>query len=400
MATPHDAPETPPFEYDALAEVSHHGSSYFDFYAHQSMFGPSVSPSHNMHSPNLSSPLADARPSEAAVTSLELSSPVQGAHAFGDSALHGEATTLPPTSDPVASQAIATTAALATRTANARDAKLHTNTARNSSASKKKRAALARQTQLSARQPNGFSNQSRPALVHSQLNQSESYCTIDPSDATPASKPTLQVSPPIRKVDRRGRPGRGNASQLPVVMDASAEGTASVSASADGTTGLSPSANDDLEPGKDVHNSHTRRCRAKVNTKFQELLSILPTPPPKTGVKHKAQILDYTIRVFREIYAKKLNLEAELALSSRAQLNMWVDSKVAPAKCLADILNPFMSLICTKENWQYAETWVPAVPTTPISRKTSSSQLFSSDASQEGTLPDQQFDSDQSVSCP
>ncbi len=128
--------------------------------------------------------------------------------------------------------------------------------------------------------------------------------------------------------------------------------------------GHSPSVGgDELEPGKDVHNSHTRRCRAKVNNKFQELLRILPTPPPKTGVKHKAQILDYTIRVFREIYAKKLHLEAELALSSRAHLNMWVESIVKPATHLADILNPFMSLICTKEKWQFAETWVPVVPT-------------------------------------
>lgn len=110
---------------------------------------------------------------------------------------------------------------------------------------------------------------------------------------------------------------------------------------------------------KDTHNSHTRRCRAKVKSKFEELLSILPTPPPRTGIKHKAQILDYTIRVYRDIHARKTLLEAELALSSRQQLNSWVDSVVSRSASLHDALVPYLSLICTKGGWKYSEAWVP-----------------------------------------
>lgn len=203
------------------------------------------------------------------------------------------------------------------------------------------------------------------------LNQAESFCTTDSvpiplpanarnanaSSSMAASAPvTPKVALTIAKTERR-LPISRSSGALPVLMDASGTATeAGGSVNSPSTTGM-----DDGEPGKDVHNSHTRRCRAKVNNKFQELLRILPTPPPKTGVKHKAQILDYTIRVFREIYAKKLYLEAELALSSRAHLNTWVENVVKPATRLADILNPFMSLICTKEKWQFAETWVPVV---------------------------------------
>ena len=110
---------------------------------------------------------------------------------------------------------------------------------------------------------------------------------------------------------------------------------------------------------KDTHNSHTRRCRAKVNSKFQELLQILPAPPPKTGIKHKAQILDYTIQVFRDMHAKKTMLEVELALSSRTQLNTWVENVVRRSISLQDALAPYLSLVCTKGRWKYSEAWVP-----------------------------------------
>lgn len=124
------------------------------------------------------------------------------------------------------------------------------------------------------------------------------------------------------------------------------------------TTGEASTLVDEAQ-GKNTHNSHTRRCRAKVNSKFQELLSILPTPPPKTGIRHKAQILDYTIRVFRDIHARKMLLEAELALSSRTQLNTWIQNIVSRSVTLQDAIAPYLSLICTKGGWKYSEAWVP-----------------------------------------
>lgn len=111
-------------------------------------------------------------------------------------------------------------------------------------------------------------------------------------------------------------------------------------------------------PIKQSHNSHTRRCRAKVNSKFQELMQILPTPPPNTGIKHKAQILEYTIQIFRDYHARKTSLEAELALSSRAHLHSWIEGVVARSLSLQDLLAPYLSLICTKGHWKYSEAWV------------------------------------------
>lgn len=111
-------------------------------------------------------------------------------------------------------------------------------------------------------------------------------------------------------------------------------------------------------PVKQAHNSHTRRCRAKVNSKFKELMQILP--PPSNGIKHKAQILEYTIQIFRDYHAKKMSLEAELALSSRAHLNAWVEGVVTRSLSLQELLLPYLSLICTKGGWKYSEAWVSA----------------------------------------
>lgn len=116
-------------------------------------------------------------------------------------------------------------------------------------------------------------------------------------------------------------------------------------------------------PVKHSHNSHTRRCRAKVNSKFKELLEVLPPPPPETGVKHKAQILEYTIRIYRDYHARKTSLEAELALSSRSHLNGWVEGVVARALSLQDLLAPYLRLICTKGGWKYSEAWVSSQDT-------------------------------------
>lgn len=109
-------------------------------------------------------------------------------------------------------------------------------------------------------------------------------------------------------------------------------------------------------PVKQAHNSHTRRCRAKVNSKFQELMQILPQP--STGIKHKAQILEYAIQIFRDYHSRKMSLEAELALSSRAHLNTWAEGVISRSLSLQDLLAPFLSLICTKGGWKYSEAWV------------------------------------------
>jgi len=110
---------------------------------------------------------------------------------------------------------------------------------------------------------------------------------------------------------------------------------------------------------KDVHNSHTRKCRAKVNTKFDELLTLLPPHPDSFQVKHKAQILDYTIHMYKRIQARKNQLEAELALSTRANLAAWVDTVVASSRTLPEALRPYLHLIAVQKRFRYAELWLP-----------------------------------------
>lgn len=190
------------------------------------------------------------------------------------------------------------------------------------------------------------------------------------------AKPTKSISPVTGKasIAKRKRTGSGAANRT---TDGSRSGSAMGNDSdgserTDEAKQQSPrsqslgivggEASSLLEDGqsKDTHNSHTRRCRAKVNSKFQELLSVLPTPPPKTGIKHKAQILDYAIRIYRDIHARKTLLEAELALSSRSQLNSWVENIVTRSVSLQDALAPYLSLICTKGGWKYSEAWVPS----------------------------------------
>ncbi len=385
MAGSHDVPDS--FDYDVLADVSQHGASVFDF-LQPNMFGPAGLSVHHMHSPNFSSPLGHSRPPlDHPMTSLSLVQSVSHSVPDVPMHLHSEApsaqmpsistipndVTMSPPSSAVKDQKNGATAPSVKTATPGKETRVGGSAKTDKKADKKS-------TKVNS------SDQQGPFGAAAQMpNHSDSFCTTDT-----VVKPSLGVAVPIAKSERRSRSTRSDPAKS-TRMDASADGNGSFSASVDGNALHSPSAVDELEPGKDVHNSHTRRCRAKVNNKFQELLRILPKPPPKTGVKHKAQILDYTIRVFREIYAKKLHLEAELALSSKAQLNTWVDSIVRPASQLADILNPFMSLICTKEKWQFAETWVPSEPATAKGRKNGTLSL-------ESANPDTRFEAGQSVS--
>lgn len=97
-------------------------------------------------------------------------------------------------------------------------------------------------------------------------------------------------------------------------------------------------------PGK----SHTRRCREKVNEKFARLLEALPAAPNGVEVKHKAQILEYAIRVFRALLARRQALRVDIALASPASLARWATQRP---------IHAFVSLYARKHHWPYAETW-------------------------------------------
>lgn len=94
--------------------------------------------------------------------------------------------------------------------------------------------------------------------------------------------------------------------------------------------------------------SHTRKCREKVNEKFARLLEALPPAPPGVEVKHKAQILEYTIQIFRTLLERRAALRVDIALASPAALAKWAASRP---------LSAFAALYARKHRWPYVETW-------------------------------------------
>lgn len=115
--------------------------------------------------------------------------------------------------------------------------------------------------------------------------------------------------------------------------------------------------------------SHTRKCREKVTKQFENLLEVLPRPPNGVEVKHKAQVLEYTIRMFRYLLLRRTSLQAEIALASKPALRQWMDGTIAAAAAalprdarkhipLSAVLEPFVGLYCVKEGWTYGEMWL------------------------------------------
>eukprot|EP00737_Agarophyton_chilense_P002695 gb/GEZJ01003092.1/.p1 GENE.gb/GEZJ01003092.1/~~gb/GEZJ01003092.1/.p1 ORF type:complete len:591 (-),score=95.05 gb/GEZJ01003092.1/:1232-2833(-) len=121
--------------------------------------------------------------------------------------------------------------------------------------------------------------------------------------------------------------------------------------------------------------SHTRRCREKVTRQFEHLLDVLPPPPPGVEVKHKAQILDYTINVFRSLLARRTSLQTHIALASSHSVLQWATSILASHQSnpspdllsISTLLDPFMGFYCVKNSWTYAETWITSPESTHAS---------------------------------
>lgn len=162
--------------------------------------------------------------------------------------------------------------------------------------------------------------------------------------------------------------------------------------------------------------SHTRKCREKVTRQFENLFEVLPPPPRGVEVKHKAQILEYTISIFKSLLTERTSLQAEIALASKSSLLQWMNETISTATNQVDqkeqktnfkqnlqkqskqeqeavsperknrdsssivplsaILEPFIGLYCVKKKWTYGEVW----SVNPGSRHASlSSCVFNSD---------------------
>ncbi|KAI0565716.1 GAF-like protein [Gracilaria domingensis] len=125
------------------------------------------------------------------------------------------------------------------------------------------------------------------------------------------------------------------------------------------TFATAPDASPPPKPAVRPNVSHTRRCRAKLNSNFERLLEVLPEPPEGVEIRHKAQILQYAIDYYRHVSCKNRQLEMKLALRSPAAMHRWVQSVVTRTPSLKDALKSFMAMICLTNNWKYAELWMP-----------------------------------------
>lgn len=353
-SSPLDAPSADHDTYDLFADVSQHGASLFELLAiPQASPPPFPSSPHSSHpSPSLHHNPADHHPTDHHPTDHPL-----------------DPTTVPPFHPPA--------------TALPTSASPHTSTSNVLTTAPVFLPHLSVASTDSTTPP---TPSTKPHPVSAPINSSSRLSLQNPPN--PSSKPSqpphpLPPTPTISKKtsSSKRRPPHSSANlDESEASDSSDDASPSVSSKQNPANtpanisnqisntptnsanrrGVETSASHEFPAVKHTHNSHTRRCRAKVNSKFQELLGILPTPPPKTGIKHKAQILDYTIRVFRDIHARKTQLEADLALSSRGHLNAWVNNIVSRSVSLQDVLAPFLSLICTKGCWKYSEAWVTA----------------------------------------
>lgn len=52
---------------------------------------------------------------------------------------------------------------------------------------------------------------------------------------------------------------------------------------------------------REFHKIHTRRSRAKLNSRMDELKEILPNPPNGVVIKSKAQIIEYAIYILKKL---------------------------------------------------------------------------------------------------
>lgn len=107
---------------------------------------------------------------------------------------------------------------------------------------------------------------------------------------------------------------------------------------------------------RDHHNTHTRRCRARLNWRFDALNRMLPAVD-NAQVKHKVHILDHALNAITALHAENNHLRLRVALRSNASLLQWIDTFAPTAPTPVDALKPVLDILTFVGGWAYAEIW-------------------------------------------
>eukprot|EP00188_Purpureofilum_apyrenoidigerum_P000749 Plantae.Rhodophyta-Purpureofilum_apyrenoidigerum.ctg13599.p1 GENE.Plantae.Rhodophyta-Purpureofilum_apyrenoidigerum.ctg13599~~Plantae.Rhodophyta-Purpureofilum_apyrenoidigerum.ctg13599.p1 ORF type:complete len:306 (+),score=62.26 Plantae.Rhodophyta-Purpureofilum_apyrenoidigerum.ctg13599:235-1152(+) len=110
---------------------------------------------------------------------------------------------------------------------------------------------------------------------------------------------------------------------------------------------------------------HTHNSRAKLNMKFEELNNFIAPNMPQSSTSssaktHKSKIISDAIQMYNSLMKKKETLGAEITFSSQEKLEEWIEQVVEKnASNLNSILAEVVRLLAIKQEWAYAEVWVP-----------------------------------------
>lgn len=108
---------------------------------------------------------------------------------------------------------------------------------------------------------------------------------------------------------------------------------------------------------RDHHNTHTRRCRARLNWRFDALHAMLPTPLGADVPRHKVHVLDHAISALTSLSAENERLRLQVAIRSPAAIVRWVDDVVPSTGGGSEALVSVLELLCFEGRWCYAEIW-------------------------------------------
>lgn len=119
--------------------------------------------------------------------------------------------------------------------------------------------------------------------------------------------------------------------------------------------------------------SQTRKCREKISEQFSNLVDVLYPPHSSNDLKHKGQVLQYTIESIQILMDRRAKMLTGISLSSKDSLQAWIETtitertrfttdskrKTIPSSrpLLFSVLESFLGMYCESSEWIYGELW-------------------------------------------